>query len=545
MGESGARAIIAGEAFIPIQADEKPLIKGLNSAQKRLGGFVRFAGRGVGRVGAAFKTLGKSIGRVGKGLAVLGGVAVGAATAIVATFAKTNDNLAKTADAIGVNIEFLSDLRFAAERSGVSVGGLDTSLRRFLRQASDVATGATEAVDAFKDIGVEALTAAGKTKPTEQLLGEVAEAFSKIEDPAKRVRLSFELFGRSGVAMLNLFKEGKEGMADLTAEARRLNPITEEQARLAEDITDRYLDFKTAIIGVRNILATQLGPAFSSVIRSLTEWTVQAREGIDASGDLSATFLRIGGSIEVVAIAIGDLLNQTVSNIRKTITALDVLGFKFGDLKDSVVDVFSEALSEDAKRRIAEVRARVEKDISDLQSKGLSQRTRGIRGGTPGATQGQAQAGGPGGFGTFATRLAGLITPTLSVGEQQVKATEKVGEKIEKLTKVTKVAFAGPFGGGQFRRPGNIRAPSTEFERFIEGFKAAITNIPVKGLRGAADIFGTDPEEVARAAARTKGLKSFDLQPGDSETAKEIRMLREVVSEAKRELERRDGVTIR
>ncbi len=547
MGES-ARGIIAGEAFIPISADTKPLGRGLKTAQKQLGGFVRKAGQGLRKVGAGFKKIAGAALKVGKVLAFLGTAGAIAAAALVASFAKTNDELAKTADAMGLNIEFLSDLRFAAERSGGSIGGLNTSLRRFLRQASDVSTGATEAVEVFKELGVEALDAAGNTKPMEKLLGEVADAFQGIEDPAKRVRLSFELFGRSGMAMLNLFKEGKKGMADLTREARRLNPITEQQARLAEDLTDRYLDLKTATGSVRNSLATQLGPAFSAGIRSLTEWTVKARESIDASGDLSATFLRMGGDIEVAAIAIGDLLGQTSKGIREIITELEVMGVKFGGLKDSITTVFGAALSRDAKKRIAEVRARVEKDIRALETKGLSQRGAGVRGGTPGAVGGSAQAEGPGGFGTFASRIAGLINPQ-SIGERQVKATEKVGEKIDKLVAVTDKSnrtIGQLLGAGEaFRRRGSIRAPSPETQQLIQGFKAAITNVGNGKLRGPADLFGTQGEEIARSAGRTKGLKSFDIQPGDSETAKEVRKLTEAVMEAKRELERRDGVTIR
>jgi hypothetical protein len=59
------------------------------------------------------------------------------------------DAIGKTADKIGVGVEALQELRFAAKASGVEQQTLDMALQRFTRRAAEAAQGTGEAKDAL------------------------------------------------------------------------------------------------------------------------------------------------------------------------------------------------------------------------------------------------------------------------------------------------------------------------------------------------------------------------------------------------------------
>jgi hypothetical protein len=96
----------------------------------------------------------------------------------------------KTADKIGVGVEALQELRFAAKASGIEQQTLDMALQRFTRRAAEAAQGTGEAKDALAQMGIALRDQNGNLRRSEDLLADVADAFARIEDPAERVRLA-------------------------------------------------------------------------------------------------------------------------------------------------------------------------------------------------------------------------------------------------------------------------------------------------------------------------------------------------------------------
>ena len=93
----------------------------------------------------------KALNELDKGLAKTKGLilAVGATATASAGFllglaksvADTGDKAAKTADKLGVQIEALQELRYAAELSGIAQNNFDTGLQRMTRRAAEAAKG--------------------------------------------------------------------------------------------------------------------------------------------------------------------------------------------------------------------------------------------------------------------------------------------------------------------------------------------------------------------------------------------------------------------
>jgi hypothetical protein len=88
------------------------------------------------RASGGLKGLGRQAELLRTGIRTLGGALVGAATvgglgALIDRSISAADAIGKTADKIGVGVEALQELRFAAKASGVEQQTLDMALQRF------------------------------------------------------------------------------------------------------------------------------------------------------------------------------------------------------------------------------------------------------------------------------------------------------------------------------------------------------------------------------------------------------------------------------
>jgi hypothetical protein len=172
-------------------------LKRIESPGERASGGLKGLGHQAELLRAGVRTL---------GVALAGVTTVGGLAALVDRSISAADAIAKTADKIGVGVEALQELRFAAKASGVEQQTLDMALQRFTRRAAEAAQSTGEAKDALAQMGIALRDQSGNLRRSEDLLGDVADAFARIEDPAERVRLAFKLFDSEGVALVNLLR---------------------------------------------------------------------------------------------------------------------------------------------------------------------------------------------------------------------------------------------------------------------------------------------------------------------------------------------------
>jgi hypothetical protein len=195
------------------QSGERSL-KRIETAGDRASGGLKGLGRQAELLRTGIRTLGGAL----AGVTTVGGLA-----ALVNRSISAADAIGKTADKIGVGVEALQELRFAAKASGVEQQTLDMALQRFTRRTAEAAQGTGEAKDALRQMGIALRDQDGHLRRSEDLLTDVADAFARIEDPAERVRLAFKLFDSEGVALVNLLSDGS-GALDQMRERARLCP---------------------------------------------------------------------------------------------------------------------------------------------------------------------------------------------------------------------------------------------------------------------------------------------------------------------------------
>lgn len=232
-------------------------------------------------------------------------VALGATLALK-NFSSQIDELAKASGRLGLTVNELQSLQFAAGQTGVSSEELTKGLERFSRSVGETANGVGIAVRSFEALGVSVFDASGQLKPTQAVLDDVADALSEIGDPAERVRIAFDLFGRSGVKLINTLKNGSGELQKLQNNFNSITvQLTGEQAKAVEAANDGF---------------DRLGKTFSSFGQQITAAVLPALQKF-------AEFLTVGTLKAIVATIQGvqNLANAYIS-LANALSPLQALG---------------------------------------------------------------------------------------------------------------------------------------------------------------------------------------------------------------------------
>lgn len=264
---------VVGALRVNLGLDSAQFSKGLKQAQSDLQ-----------RVGRQMQQIGAAISVVGAGIAVAVRGQINAA-----------DDLAKTADRIGIPVEALSQLDYAAKLSGVSLADLRTGLQQMARQV-------VENEEKFTELGIAVRDSAGNVRPIMDIFRDVSDQFAALPEGAERTAMAMELFGRSGANMAPLLKNGAEGIADLMAEADALGlTLTEETGRAAEAFNDNLTRLGSVVTG----LARQMAAALLPVLVEVTDFVA----GVAAAfADLSPQMQTAAVAIAGITTVVGPLL---------------------------------------------------------------------------------------------------------------------------------------------------------------------------------------------------------------------------------------------
>ena len=154
------------------------------------------------------KDMQNSAKQIGVALGAAAAAGITALAALTKQAINTGDELAKMSQKVGVGVEALSRLGYAAGQSGVELAQLQSGLVKLAKNASDAAQGTGTAVQGFQALGIAVKNADGSLKNTDVLLKEIATKFAGYEDGANKTALAVNLFGRAGAELIPLLNEG-------------------------------------------------------------------------------------------------------------------------------------------------------------------------------------------------------------------------------------------------------------------------------------------------------------------------------------------------
>ena len=233
------------------------------------------------RVGKDFKRMTGDMTRVARnaGIAV---AAVGTAIfGLASSTAALGDDVAKSADKLGIGVEAFQELRYAAERSGVPIATFDSSMTAFVKRLGEAKEGTGPAADAIKALGLNVRDLL-EMKP-EDALGKIAERMKDVKNPAERAAIASDLFSRAGVGMVNMLRDGEKGLVDLRKQARNTGYVlSEKTARDAEVFQDRLLDAQLTVKGLKNVIGAEFMPVVTRSMETFSAWAQENRADVQA-----------------------------------------------------------------------------------------------------------------------------------------------------------------------------------------------------------------------------------------------------------------------
>ncbi len=246
------------------------------------------------------------------GLAIAAGAASAAASALGIAIQSTidrADDMSKAASKVGVPIEELSRLKYAADLSGVSFEGLQTSIGKVSRAMNEAKNGSATAISTFQQIGVSATNADGSLRPVTDVLKDVADRFAAMPDGAEKTALAMELMGKSGANMIPLLNGGSEALAALMAEADRFGQVfSKEMGANAEAFNDNI----SRLQGAAGSLAASLTTALLPALVTISDFAVSLADGFHSLDPAIQTFISTGGALTAVLGAIAIPLGAVV-----------------------------------------------------------------------------------------------------------------------------------------------------------------------------------------------------------------------------------------
>jgi hypothetical protein len=275
-----ASGSVIGALRVVLGADTAALDKGLKDAQGSLRNFAKQAAAIAAGIGLA---------------QIAEKIANEFSYAIKQGFAEA-DKLNKLSQAIGVPVEELSALKYAAELSDVSLETLSTSMTRLNKAMS-------EGSDTFKIMGINIKNTDGTMKSSTVVLGEVANKFALYEDGANKTALAVSLFGRAGAAMIPMLNQGQAGLAGAAEEARKLGLIiSTETAKAAENFNDNLTRLGKVKDGIILKITAHLAPAFENLSSVMFDAT-QKGAGVEAIAQAVEFVMNLMATATIKAVA--------------------------------------------------------------------------------------------------------------------------------------------------------------------------------------------------------------------------------------------------
>ena len=392
-----------GNLAVSLTMNTAAFQKGANLAEKRAQSLktqMMGIGSSIAKLGGAL-----ALGAVAAGVTVLGGMAKSAF--------ELGSSLTEAAAKVGVTVEALQEMRFAATQNGISIETMDGSLNKMTKTLGELSLGNKTVAGNFKELGLSAQNFVGLT-PTESFI-EIAEALGKIESETERAAVGNKIFGRSYAELKPLVDQGAAGIQAAIEQKRKDGVISTEQAAKLDELADGWERLKEQLVTT----------------------AAQFIANRASSGKASDGLAEIGRSIDTVIRGFEKLLSYK----DRINTFFNNIAIKFQErVRDSALTRYLPGVSESAQQQINTLQADNQRNSSNPSGKSGTRGGRGLSGslkksGSAGGVLAGTMAGaGAGALATLEKLEAKAAKAEAKIAAPVKKALDKVKTALEKLT---------------------------------------------------------------------------------------------------------------
>jgi len=238
--------------------------------------------KGIDKFSRAAQKVSKSMVSLAKTVLKFAVAAVAAGTAVLVftkKIAGAMDKTTKFSTRLGISVQELTRMQFAANQAGISTDQFNMATQRMTRRVAEASKGMGEAKGALQELGIDARSFS--RLGVEEQFYILADALNEVKSPADQLRLAFKLFDSEGTAVLQMLKEGSPAMRALAEDAEYLGIVFGDQAAAnATKFQDEMGRLGQATKGTGMAIAEVLMPVLSGLAKMWTKSTVDSRKAI-------------------------------------------------------------------------------------------------------------------------------------------------------------------------------------------------------------------------------------------------------------------------
>jgi lambda family phage tail tape measure protein len=218
------------------------------------------------------------------------------------------DATGKMAQKVGISVEELSKLQYAAKLADVDTGQLQVGLVKLSKGMVEAANGTGQARNALSAMGISVKNTDGTLKSSSTVLGEIADKFSTYEDSANKTAIATQLFGKSGAELIPLLNAGSKGIKESADELERFGAVITEKAAIQ---AERFNDNLTRLSTVGSVVGKTIANEVIPYLNQLAEEFLVARANGMGFMDMLQMGFRTGDYKEQIA-----KINEEISKIQ-------------------------------------------------------------------------------------------------------------------------------------------------------------------------------------------------------------------------------------
>ncbi len=226
------------------------------------------------------------------------------------------------ADNIGVSTKALQEYRFAARLSSISTQDLDSNLEQFSKRLGDLRAGQGALFNFLKNTNPQLLEQMRAAKSVDEAFNLLIGSMGRMEKQQDRLALAAAAFGKGGLSMVNLVKDGTAAFEEMRRKANELGVVIEDGLlRRAEEAGDS-LDILAMVLRAQLITAVaenaqeiqqfaealiraipkvmEIGTAILNVVTQFLDWR---RTMLMAQQDL----IKIGATAQIAAMSVASI----------------------------------------------------------------------------------------------------------------------------------------------------------------------------------------------------------------------------------------------
>ena len=198
-------------------------------------------------------------------------------------------SLGEVSQQIGITVKDLQVYRYAGSQVGVSNEEMEKGLGKLTQTLGKAQLGSKSSADVFSALGVSIRKSGGDLKSTSDILPELANAISRIQDPAQRAAVEVALFGRAGQKLDTLLAGGSDAINEMAKRATDLGMVmSDDLANSADAAADRIGELKMQLeANISRVVAENAG-SILSLANSIAYLTGKAVEFIGQNPRLVA-----------------------------------------------------------------------------------------------------------------------------------------------------------------------------------------------------------------------------------------------------------------